>query len=39
MWEIEIVHMVADVVSQNVIQHNLHQNCVPIKKKKQKKNT
>lgn len=34
MGELEIVHRIADIVSQSVIQHNLHQNHIPVLKKK-----
>lgn len=32
MRELEIVHKIAGIVSPSVIQHNLHQNHIPIKK-------
>lgn len=32
MKEVKIIHKIAGIVSQSVIQHNLHQNHIPIKK-------
>lgn len=32
MKEVKIIHKIAGIVSLSVIQHNLHQNHIPIKK-------